>query len=889
MSDQHADIQKIEETIRKLKSLKEQGLLPAEQADTSIAALQKQLATFQAEMQGDGAIAQGDGSTAVGQQGIGVGGSVSGDVLGIGATKLEQNFYGDKSVKPLPLPEALQHYLNNIIATHQHLRLQGIRAGSQPLSVSLEKVYVSLTIMDKRAGGMRTEIHSDRGTLTLGAALQSYQRLVIIGDPGSGKTTLISYLALTYARTLRDNVDLIKQRLEFSETENLPILLPLRDLGRHLLEKHPNPGKDGPALLLDYLLEYYQSQNIDLPIDFFSVYLEKGKSTLLLDGMDEVADPTLRQRVARLIEKFSERYPKCRFIVTSREVGYEGSARIGAQFGLAKVREFNNKEVHQFVHDWTRVVESALAGSDALEILRMADEQSNKLIEAIETNPRVADLAVNPLLLTVIALVHRYRAQLPERRSELYEEAVEVLLGHWDAAKGMETEFLLAGGRMLDGGDRRTLLEPVAFWLHEHKKRELERDDLRAILLPKFTDMMAGDKEQAAKSLDAFLHLINERSGLLIERGVGVYGFAHLTFQEYLAARVLAERDDALDYSIKVLPDAWWREVILLEAGYLSNQGSRRVSALIRAILDANPKTETEPHHHLLLAAECLFDVGVARVEGDLLGEARMRLKKQADKPLKKGNKASVLAKITASNALARLESGQVVAHFWKLPYGEPEWIKIPAGKFWMGEGDEIHQIELPEYQIARVPITNAQYAIYVKESNATSPGHWHSGEAPKGLENRPVVYISWHEAIAYCEWLSEKLEKKITLPNEAEWEKAARGDKDQRKFPWGEWADFYANTDELGLNDTTPVGIFLNGASPYGVLDMSGNIWEWTRSNLKDNKDNFQSNNYLILRGGSFSYRSDVARCSYRLPNLPDDWFEYFGFRVMVSPVLSS
>lgn len=92
MTNQRADIQKIEETIRNLQSLKEQGLLPVEQADTSIDALQKQLATFQAEIQGDGAIAQGDGAKAIGQQGIGVGGSVSGDILGAGATKVEQHF-----------------------------------------------------------------------------------------------------------------------------------------------------------------------------------------------------------------------------------------------------------------------------------------------------------------------------------------------------------------------------------------------------------------------------------------------------------------------------------------------------------------------------------------------------------------------------------------------------------------------------------------------------------------------------------------------------------------------------------------------------------------------------------------------------------------------------
>ncbi len=165
----------------------------------------------------------------------------------------------------------------------------------------------------------------------------------------------------------------------------------------------------------------------------------------------------------------------------------------------------------------------------------------------------MAELAVNPLLLTVVALVHRYRAQLPERRSELYEEVVEVLLGSWDSAKGMQTVLALAGRQTLDPGDRRSLLEPVAFWLHERKRREIELDELRSLLLPAFQTITGGSKADASKAFNAFLEAINERSGLLVERGVGEYGFAHLTFQEYLAARALADRADSIEFAQKVL------------------------------------------------------------------------------------------------------------------------------------------------------------------------------------------------------------------------------------------------------------------------------------------------------------------------------------------------
>lgn len=892
-----SEIERLKKEINELKlelAKLEQGSLLWKIASERFVQTQSQLVRLQRSEED----AYGDSSIAISAGGMHIGGDISDSTImqGDNARKIDAGINIEKLDvivqnvirKSLPYPDALAKYLNSIIASHTTLRLQGIRAGSQPLSISLEKVYVSLSAQDRRTGGFAGESEIERisGTLTIDSALRNYQRLVIIGDPGCGKTTLISYLGLTYARTLAEERDLVRERLKLQEHKHLPVILPLRDLGHHLKEKHPKPGKDGPMLLLDYLYEYYEAQHIHLPDDFFVSHLENGQAVLLLDGMDEVADATLRQRMARLIEVFANRYEKCRYVITSREVGYDGASRIGANFGLVKVRDFTSREVRQFLRDWTRVVEVTLARSDAPEILRVADDQSEKLIKAIESNPRVADLAVNPLLLTVVALVHRYRAQLPERRSELYEEAVEVLLGHWDAAKGLDTDFTLLGGRMLDGGDRRSLLEPVAFWLHENRKRELERDDLREILLPKFINMMSGDNVYASKALNAFLSLINERSGLLVERGVGVYGFAHLTFQEYLAARVLAERDDSINYSIKVLPDAWWREVLLLEAGYLSNQGTRRVSSLIRAIMDADTDVEPEPHHNLLLAAECLFDVGAARVEGDLLGDAQRRLKLQADAPLKKGDKTSVLAKIVASNALARIESRQVVSSFWKPPYGEPQWVNIPEGNFWMGRRDNLVQIYLPQYQISRVPITNAQYAYYVNDTGGEFPEHWRGGNIPAGLENHPVTYVSWFDAFLYCKWLSEKVQKEINLPSEAEWEKAARGDKDKRTYPWGdEWRDLHCNSNELGLDDTTPVGLFLNGSSLYGVLDMSGNVWEWTRTNYITREDDLFSLDRRVIRGGSFSARSEFMSCAARRRYYPSiGGFRSSGFRVVIS-----
>jgi formylglycine-generating enzyme required for sulfatase activity len=143
-----------------------------------------------------------------------------------------------------------------------------------------------------------------------------------------------------------------------------------------------------------------------------------------------------------------------------------------------------------------------------------------------------------------------------------------------------------------------------------------------------------------------------------------------------------------------------------------------------------------------------------------------------------------------------------------------------------------VHRLFLPEFQIARTPITNAQYLLYVKMTGAWTPHGWEDGQPPKDTLAHPVVNVSWQEACVYCLWLSQVTGKSICLPTEAQWEKAARGNQDTRRYPWGETFDVTScNSRELGIDATTPVGLFPTGVSPYGCLDMAGNVWEWTCS----------------------------------------------------------
>jgi formylglycine-generating enzyme required for sulfatase activity/energy-coupling factor transporter ATP-binding protein EcfA2 len=833
---------------------------------------------------------------------------------------------------------ALACYLRHVIEANRRLRLQGIRSASGLVSIDLEEIYVTLTATERRTVAAeeawveemahlapgeaermaRLGVERPRETVAqvkvkVQEALAAHPRLVVLGDPGSGKTTLLRYLALTYARDLLGETGLVARRLQLPE-QRLPILLPLRDLARYLQAHHPDPSTDGPRLLLDYLRTYFANQDIALPERFFAGRLREGGGVVLLDGVDEVADLATRHRVARIIEGFTIAYPGNRYVVTSRVYGYTGSARLGEGYSVTTVRDFTQADIERFVTHWNHAVEVALAGGENDYALGEARRQSEALLKAIRGNERVRELAVNPLLLTVVALVQRYRAQLPERRTELYEEAIEVLLGKWDEAKGLEARAVLAG-RELDAGDRRGLLEPVALWMMEQQVRDIEATELRRQLGQRFFGM-CGDWRQASKAVDEFLHLINERSGLLAERGQGIYGFSHLTFQEHLAARAVADRSDYVPYTLDRLGDGWWREAILLEAGYLSTQGKQRVTALIQAIVEY--KEEPEPYHNLVLAAEALRDVGPARVEGDLWGEVQRRLRREFGQPLRKPRKSVwqvvlgrqpsladlIRRRAAAAEALARIESGGPGTQpaFWRLPYGEPVWVEVPAGEFWMGsekgsEGERpVHRVSLERFQIARVPVTNAQYYLFVEATRHKPPSHWEDGKVPRGLESHPVVNVSWHDAMAYCRWLSEVTGKPITLPSEAQWEKAARGDRDRREYPWGdEWDATRCNTEELGLGGTTPVGIFPEGASPCGCLDMVGNVWEWTVSlfkgypyNAEDGREDLETDGFRVSRGGSFASGRGPARCAYRYGFDPHFvWYLYIGgFRVVVFPI---
>ncbi|MFZ4702887.1 MAG: DUF4062 domain-containing protein, partial [Candidatus Methylumidiphilus sp.] len=477
--------------------------------------------TYAANLIGSGSMAQGQDAMAV-SNGIAVKGNVGGNIIQV--SNGAKVIIGDSAPVKMTAVDIKTHlgrYLQHIIVGNRYLQLQGIRSGGKLVHIELDRIYIRLRATRQRqirvedhwldeemrlAPGERHRMAARETvtteTVTAEEALASYERLVVLGDPGCGKTTLLRYLALIYAKDWAEGDGLVRKALGNEEPERLPILLLLRQFGR-FLQTQADDGADGHGLLLDFLLKSCVSDRIQLPEDFFDGFLREGRAVILLDGLDEVADPKSRQRVARLVESFTRTYDRCRYVVTSRIVGYTGTARLGEAYALTTVLDFTRQDIAQFLAVWNRLIAVAEKGDNASAIA-YAESQSGQLLQAIDGNPRIRELAINPLLLTVIAMVHRDRVKLPDRRAELYAEAVDVLLGKWEEAKGVKETPILPGEQLFDTGDKRLLLQSLALHLHEQGSKEISIADLGEFLQAEF-EQQALDEHEARQAAERFL------------------------------------------------------------------------------------------------------------------------------------------------------------------------------------------------------------------------------------------------------------------------------------------------------------------------------------------------------------------------------------------------
>ena len=327
------------------------------------------------------------------------------------------------------------------------------------------------------------------------------------------------------------------------------------------------------------------------------------------------------------------------------------------------------------------------------------------------------------------------------------------------------------------------------------------------------------------------------------------------------------------------------------------------------------------------LAGESLLEIGMIGVRREETGRAILaRVQDWLMAAMRADDVLEPKERAEAGDTLARLGDPRFRADAWYLP-DEPllGFVEIPEESFRMGEGDEQHELSLSTYYIARYPVTVAQFRAFVEDSGYEP----RDSDSLRGVDNHPVVRVSWHEALAYCDWLTQKLREwegmpeplatllreedwAVTLPSEAEWEKAAAAEPllgsssqrsellaHKRRYPWGDEPDpNRANYDDTGIGTTSAVGCFPGGASPYGVEDLSGNVWEWTRSLYQDypydpadGRENLEAGDdvFRVVRGGSFYLTAVYVRCAARIGWDPNFRFGVDGFRVVVAPFSQS
>lgn len=440
--------------------------------------------------------------------------------------------------------------------------------------------------------------------------------LAVVGPAGSGKSTLLAHAA---RRSARDG---------HGGRRHVPVLLALREHAGTIVAA---PDSSLPDVLRPTVSGVPGSE----PDGWWERQLRRGKCIILLDGLDEVAREEDRRAVAAWVGRLISSYPGNHFVITSRPHGFPGP--VIAQADVLAVRPFSAAQVQLFLNRWYLAVERHAAGATSKAQLRAvqirASESAARLLTLLGANPALHDLTVNPLLLTMIATVHRYRGALPGSRADLYGEICQVMLSRRLQAKDLP--------ELLPWPVKHKLLAALAYQMMLKRASELPVSQVLEILDPLLSRLQSVTGQR-------FLDDIS-RNGLLVEPAPGRYAFTHLTFQEYLAARHIAADPSLIETLTSAVDDPWWRETLLLYSA------TSDADQIVRACLDS----ATIPA--LALAFDC------AEASSELAPELRQRLDQVHEQAFKKdcGPQhrrliAAVLAARLASHAITTTAGARI-------------------------------------------------------------------------------------------------------------------------------------------------------------------------------------------------------------------------------------
>ena len=418
-----------------------------------------------------------------------------------------------------------------------------------------------------------------------------YSCSVILGAPGAGKTTLLKYLALHFAKAWRDQQEIVPGETDDKDlgAVRLPIFFKIADYAEQL-------GKNPDLELLEYLQQFYRQwedyfEGDHTPeTDFSDVLLAQmrmGNCLILLDGLDEVFDQESRRQIVGRINAFADQFGHNKLIVTSRIAGYQ-EVKLASRFAEFTITDMSDQQVENFLHRWCLAIEKAQK-TEATSAQHELDgnRQAEQIVKDIRQNEGVRRLTTNPLLLTILALIHRNGEQLPERRVKLYELAVQTLTESWQLSKKLPNvqKVLLPEGEVV------ALLAPLAYWMHQEKPSgQVTHAEVIQRLAPKLAELRGEETNspEILQAVEEFLRRVRETTGLFVERSPQAYGFMHLTFEEYFAAREIADKDPA--DILAVIQNCWqeprWEEPALLALGYYGSYSPRQFNRLVDKLFE---------------------------------------------------------------------------------------------------------------------------------------------------------------------------------------------------------------------------------------------------------------------------------------------------------------
>ncbi|UCH92494.1 MAG: NACHT domain-containing protein [Candidatus Aminicenantes bacterium] len=420
----------------------------------------------------------------------------------------------------------------------------------------LKNIYIPLKFAPCKGDSKPRDLSEIKG---------QFRRFVVLGEPGAGKSTLSKHLALECSKTKEDN-----DNNPSKSEDRIPLIIPLCDFVDIKKQISRTFG------FIDYL-KYIAENNYEfgcVDSDFFKAMLELGKAIVVFDGLDEIAQKSLRDEVVKGIGRFAEEYPDSSIWVTSRIFGYKNTGGLSEKiFKHYYITPVSVEQADQFIRNWYNI--QVPDESDR-------EEKIKALKKALEAFPYIQWLRSNPLFLTMLVILNQFESQLPDNRTTLYEKCLELLLRTWPNRKysprGQRNPMEERG---ISYEKQLELLSAVAVYTKnkyqdntvEGESGSIPESELKKILFSERFDKSRIPEEAAREDANAFCGYIVERTGFLVEKGKRkgkeiLFDFIHRSFRDYLYARCLAmdrekATDDHITFITKYVGKQGWQEIIL--------------------------------------------------------------------------------------------------------------------------------------------------------------------------------------------------------------------------------------------------------------------------------------------------------------------------------------